>query len=243
VPNRDLAHLFQAGPTRWSNLALEGREWRHEERLRAAFLRTASRSTVTLSAARRELVGTADRSESDAPWRLWITRPDRARAEFALGTETIIVAVHGRRWWSWSPLQGERTGDPDFQTGLGPGMILADPQRLLSAFAAVRIVGERQIAGREGVGVVAEAVRSAEVEEPHGSAVWAAMSAVSLAGVESELGMGADAYELVIDRELGIVLYTEAMLAGKAFRRCEVTGLTVDEPLEPELFFAHKPLG
>lgn len=228
--------ILEGGPPGWSTIALEGWEWRHEERLRTALLRTVSAPVVTLSASRPEFEAAVE-LETEARWRLWFAKPDSARAEFALGSETLVVVAKGDHWWSSSPLMGRRTGDADFRTGLGPGMAMIDLRRCLSGFAGLRIVGHRQIAGREGIAILADSGRPFRVEETSDS-VWDSMPAVSIGDIASEFGLGADAFEFVVDQEFGILLSAEAMIAGASFRRCEVTEVSVDEPMESTLFIA-----
>lgn len=238
MPEIDGSYIFEGGSQLWSTLRMAGREWRHEERLLGAFRRALGDQSSTIAATYAVTASTVGSTETEAPWRLWVAKPDRARAEFALGAETLVVVVKGRQWWSWSPSLGERSGDPGFQTGLGPGMTLVHPSRLLPLLTSVRLVGHREVAGREGISVSAEAAGLRGDDEPSES-VWDAMTAVSTGGVESELGFGASAYELVIDRGLGVLLRTEALLAGEPFRWCEVTELVVDEPMDADLFSLH----
>jgi hypothetical protein len=226
--------LLRHGTRSWSTLTFEGREWRNEQYLRAAFLAGVGANAVAMSASGPDPDTSVDRPEKEALWRLWIAKPDRARAEFVVGTETVIVIVQGGHWWSWSPLQGERRGGSDFRTGLGPATLFLDAPWLLRAIPHGTVGDHKEVAGRPGLSIAIEAT-SLNTQFASTESVWDAMPAVSVGTIETEFGLGATAYDLVVDTELGILLSAEAYFLGRSFRRCEVSALTVDTPLGPEL--------
>ena len=227
-----LAAMLRAGPLRWSTLALSGREWRDGERFLKAFRRAIPDGGVTVSATLSDPEH-SNSAETEAPWRLWLSRPSRARAEFALGEEVLTVVVEGDQWWSWSPSLGPRTGATGVQVGLGPGFLLADARRVLSRFDDYSVEGTTRVGGRDGVVLrMRPAAVGGDVDEGHADE-W---PVVASDGVLSELGGGADDYELVVNTELGVLLRVEARLDAQPFRSCEVSELTVDEPASMELF-------
>ncbi|MDQ3964170.1 MAG: hypothetical protein M3277_09725 [Actinomycetota bacterium] len=57
------------------------------------------------------------------------------------------------------------------------------------------------------------------------------------------LGSGADAYELVVDSESGVLLRSEALLEGNPFRIVEVESIYFDETLGDETFHLNAPEG
>jgi hypothetical protein len=71
--------------------------------------------------------------ERDDPWRLWLAPPDRVRAEFVAGDETVTAVIRGDTWWSWSPSYGARTnqGNPQHSHGTGPADSLVYPTAIL----------------------------------------------------------------------------------------------------------------
>jgi hypothetical protein len=131
-------------------------------------------------------------------------------------------------------LQGEKRGDRDFRTGLGPATLFLDAPRLLRAISSATITGQKEVAGRPGLSIAIEAT-SLTTSIAATESVWDAMPAVSVGTIEAELGLGATAYELVVDTESGLLLSAEAYFLGWSFRRCEVSALTVDTLLGPEL--------
>ncbi|MGI9033309.1 MAG: hypothetical protein ACR2HY_06445 [Acidimicrobiales bacterium] len=158
-----------------------------------------------------------------------------------MGTETITVVVDGRRWWSWSPLLGAKAGGPDVPVGLGPGLTLLEGRRLLSALGEFEMTGKRPVGSRRGVIVRARPLGSESDDLDQG--LTPEMPAVSWGPLLSELGDGADTYELTIDEELGILLRVEACLDGQPFRVCEMRELVVDQAVPAELMSLTPPDG
>lgn len=238
---RTVRQVVESGPPRWSTLELSGTEWRYHDRLLAAFNRTVLGGTTIAATAENSC---EPERESSAPWRLWLSGLHRARAEFALGAETLTVVVDKDEWWSWSPSLGYRTGGTNFRVGLGPGMVLVAARRLLPVLEQFRTFGLLQVAGRGGVVVEAtamdlEAAAPQDLDEDRGFG----LPAVSVGSLVSELGEGAERYLLVIDEALGILLRSEARAQGEAFQVCEVSALEINRPIDPGLLRLHPPDG
>ncbi len=238
MADADRAVELLARQPQWTTLAMAGHEWRHHGRLHAAFDRTMPAAAATATATMN--AGSVDHDEGDAAWRIWLARPGKARAEYALGTDMIAVVVDGPRWWSWSPLLGPRSGGPELQVGLGPGWALLAGPSLLSVLGEFKVTGQRVVANRSGVTVEAEPL-GVEVDDDLDTELALEMPAVSAGMLLSEIGVGADSYELTIDEELGIVLRVESRLAGEPFRVCEVVDLSVDQAVPPELLTLTPP--
>jgi len=108
---------------------------------------------------------------------------------------------------------------PDDETRrdvVGPEQFL-DPRRMLG-HVRLTPAGRDTVAGREAVLVRADPRDHDELSE-----LFAA-------------GIGADAYELAIDAERGVVLRSVAYLDGREFQRVEAIEIAFDEELPAELF-------
>lgn len=229
------------GGRKWSTLKMAGREWRHDDRLLAAFRRTVADEAATFTATLVDK-DPAPKAETEVPWRLWLVPPGRGRAEFALGTEMLTVVVDGDRWWSWSPLLGPRAGGTSMKVAMGPGLTLVEPRRLLPWLEGLTTVGRRNVAGREGIAVQARPV-DPEVRGRLQDEEIETMRGVSADLPLCELGEGADDYELVVDSEIGVLLRSEARLDRQAFRIIEVDELAFDESIDAGLLRLHPPHG
>lgn len=159
-------------------------------------------------------------NETTEPWRLWLASPDRMRAEFRVGDQTVTAIFAGERWWSRSPA-GFRSndGDPRHGHGTGPGEALLDPARLVDLLF-VRDTVETTFLSRPARRTIAE-------PRP-----WTFEASWTL----HRIGAGADRYELVVDVESGVLLRTEARLEGLPFRVIEVDDIGVDEAFDDSIF-------
>jgi hypothetical protein len=218
--------LMAAGARTWRTLRLAGYEWRHEETLMRAWERESARARRRSSLT--QLVATkAGESEAETrePWRLWIARPDRKRAEFRVGDGTVAVIFAGDRWWSRSPLGfHDNDGDPSARHGIGPAEALLDVNPHV---ADLRVISG---SATEYLGRPASLISA----EPKLSDEAGPSLALHL------LGAGADDYELLVDDESGVLLRTEARLEGTPFRVIAVEEIAVDMPIAPETFDADR---
>ncbi|HXF74097.1 MAG TPA: hypothetical protein VNO79_16005 [Actinomycetota bacterium] len=227
----DALELMHTAVERWRTLRAAGRAWRHRDRARAAWGRWVSslrrgrgRPVASLAGTERE----PEPEETEERWRLWLAKPDRGRAEFEVGAETVTVVWVGGTWWSWSASEGVTTnvGDPHVTHGIGPGAALIDPAGILPA-VDLELAGRSSFLGRPTVNVVARPVR---VDDEHEEGDDPAVGTHGL-------GVGADEYRLVVDAERGVLLRSEAVLEGEPFRLLEVEEVAFDEDL-PEGTFA-----
>ena len=208
----------------YGTLRLEGHEWRDATRLRRAWerdIKAARRSGTVAAASITSFSRSAQAAnETSEPWRLWLARPDRMRAEFRAGDETVTAVFAGVRWWSRSP-NGFRSndGDPRHGHGIGPGEALLEPARHLEHLV-VRDTVETTFLSRPVRRMIAE-------PRP-----WTFESSSTL----HRLGAGGDRYELVLDVEAGVLLRTEARLEGAPFRVIEVDDVRVNETLDDWIF-------
>lgn len=216
--------LLSDSASRWRSLRAAGREWRHEARLHQAFRRGTPPGAVTI-----ESVGPPVPDEREERWSVWIEQPGRRRAEFAVGTETVVVVFHGHTWWSWAPMLGARTngGRRNSGHGVGPSQGLIETALLPPAFR-FEWIGEERCLERAALLV---------------RAVPAPLDGPTPSLAHHVLGTGADEHLLTIDAERGMLLRAEARSAGEPFRVIEMTEVAFDEELPPGTFEIELPPG
>jgi outer membrane lipoprotein-sorting protein len=231
---------IRSSQPQFRTLRIEGREWRHHQRLGEAFMRNRRGGGMMVGISINEQDATEERDEV---WRMWIEAPDRRRVEFGVGQEMVTAVFEGGTWWSWSPSQGARTngGRPDSGHGAGPGEVLVDPTTVLWA-VKLELLGEGEFLGRTVYRLRATPISDAEAEADVSKRLRAGQPPYPSFALH-ELGSGADDYELVVDRERGFLLRAEARLSGQPFRVLEVTAIAVDEPLAADLFVLEPPDG
>lgn len=161
------------------------------------------------------------------PWRLWLAQPDRVRAEFSVGDNTVTAVIVGETWWSWSPFRAVTTnqGDPHSSHGKGPGDALIDPSSVLPAVELV-VAGRATFIERPVLEVRATPTPIDENDEE--SSDWRFAT--------SGLGGGADEYALLVDARRGVLLRSEARIGGEPFRIIEMETIAFDEELGQNVF-------
>jgi hypothetical protein len=211
----DLAEALEVMHTssqRWNSLRLEGHEWRHYETFHRAwehhFDQLSKTGSVSAQSIRFEKSGEgkpADEGRED--WRVWLAKPDKKRTQFQVGDQMVTAVFIGDRWWSWSP-SGFMTNDGALNNshGFGPAEGLVDPAQHIGVLQ-IRFDDRASFLFRP----VFLATAVPRNVEPHGFSPSFHM-----------LGTGADAYELVIDAETGILLCSRAEYEGDVFRVIEV---------------------
>jgi hypothetical protein len=222
----DLLELLYGAGDRWRNARLTLREWHHFERA----ARAQERAQTSRSAHQIMLYGGGGPMpvEQESVVRVWIDG-ERAREERddpQLGP--MLMIRDGERWSHYSQRDGARTndGDRNHHSGVGQGaMRLLEPSHVLAALK-LRPAEEVEVAGRQAMRVVATGAG------PHESAM-----------LLFQLGYGADEYELLVDRERGVLLRTAALLHGEPFAVSEVTEIAFDEEFPPETFVFTLPEG
>jgi hypothetical protein len=169
--------------------------------------------------------------------RFWSEPPARLReeAEIVAPQRYEHVTVRdGARWWTYSPEWGAMSNvdageEAESMSVAGSELWqpLLDPAGWIPTLdfepaSEVRLLGRRALR-----------VRATGREPSDGDA--------SL--FPGQLPVGADAYELVVDRERGVVLRAAALLEGEEFWVCELEELVFDEELPPETFVFEPPPG
>jgi hypothetical protein len=224
----EVLKLMHTSSQRWSSLSMEGFEWRNLKAFARAWehhlseLRT-SQSVQTLTAFRVDGVdGREPAEESREPWRIWLAKPDRRKAQFQVGDELVTAVFVGNWWWGRSPTAGFRTnsGASNIGHGFGPAEPLVDPASHLASLD-LRVEGRITFLSRPAFRVTAVP----RINE--------------LAGFDRTLhmlGTGADEYQLVVDAEVGVLLRTAARYQGEAFRVIETDKIRIDETFGDKVF-------
>jgi hypothetical protein len=178
----------------------------------------------------------ADRADDRDPrvreglLRLWLEMPDLVREETEgdfWGGSGISIR-DGRRWWSHHPGEGVHSNEDDLTVGADIGERaepLLDPAPLLGALR-FEPRGEVEIAGREAL----------------------ALTATSRPGVDldftlGQLPLGAEAYDLAVDRERGILLRAASLVDGAEFALVEMLEVAFDEHFPADTFVLSVPEG
>jgi hypothetical protein len=211
----------------WQSLRATGTDWRHHARHLEAFERASvppSGIGVTTVTARFESAA-AKPSESLHPWLLWIEKPELKRAEFVVGEELWTVAFRGDRWWSWSPSRGALSNEerPNHHHGAGPSDALLTADRLPGALH-MEEVSRGRVLGRDVVHLrgAPRSVRTADD--------------FRLVNALHPFGRGGDEYLFTLDAEQGVLLRSEARMAGEACRIIEVVEIAFDVSFAVDAF-------
>jgi hypothetical protein len=210
------------------------RVWRHQPRLRAAFLadheeqkrRGAGGSLITLHRMGDAEPEPDEREETVRIWREGVM----ARVEHHGGDRDGYYAVAvPPLWWMWDERMGAHRNqdDPTVGSSVGQEMqLMLDPTPLLSSLRFC-VTGGSQIAGRP-------TVTAQGTPRPVGQGRSFELN---------QLGTGADYYELEVDRERGVLLAATAVHDGEPFHRITTLTIRFDEPIAPAMFRFEPPEG
>lgn len=170
--------------------------------------------------------------------RFWSEPPARLREEaeiMAPERYEHVTVRDGKRWWTYSPDWGaisnvgadDEAGAMSAGTGGELWQLLVDPAGWIPGLDFEAGV-EVDLLGRRAIRVRATS-RVSSGSDPF--------------VFRGQLPVGADGYELLIDRERGVVLRAAALLDGEEFWVCELEQLVFDEEFPPETFVFHPPPG
>jgi outer membrane lipoprotein-sorting protein len=233
----DLLELLHGAAGRVDSVESRWRLWRHDDRVREAFIAHATRSggrTVTVGSGEPD-----QRSpEHDEQVRFWWQRPDSIREERDApsdegswtGHATLVIRV-GATWWSFSPQAGAMTnaGDEHHSHGAGEQVLaMLDPSEL-TGLLDFTISGRGERAGRP-VLLVRCQPRARDRRGPASFALH-------------HLGAEAHEYAIEVDAERGVLLRAEARFDGQAISVTEALQIVFDTTLDPELFRFTPPAG
>lgn len=161
---------------------------------------------------------------SETVTRFWLERPDRVRVERDGPGGRDVFVDDGEREWHYTPVSGA-TVHPSQRAVIHGFELLLDPVPL-AGLLVLDPAGRTVRGGREGIRARARAR-------------WA--------GSGSELfpwpAEDADAYDLVVDAERGVVLRLASLLDGEPREVSELTEIAFDEELPPDTFVFSPPPG
>jgi hypothetical protein len=212
------------------------RTWRHDERLREAFLADAEeqkRRGASISSVRFVRNGDPGPPETEETMRIW-RDGQRSRQEHHGGHRDGNYGVaDGLLWWSWSEQMGAMSNQDDPSVGSGIGQepqVMLNPTPLLSSLR-FRVIGHSEVAGRATI----TAHATARPADPRRGS----FRALSL----HELGAGAHHYQLEVDQERGVLLAVTALRDEQPFHKITTLAIRFDEPIPAETFQFASPEG
>ena len=228
----DVLVLMHGADLRFGSVRMVVREWSHYERLHRAWTRAEAGSSlgasITVFGACEP--GEPPPEEGTERTRVWWLKPDHVRLEHDDGGDgTRVEVAAGPRWWSWAPEWGATSNeeDPEVRSGAqqAPFPQLLQPELLLSALR-LEIVGSGLQAGRRAIALRGVPRRRGDHAE-----------------MLARLAGGADAHDLMVDAERGILLRVASEIDGEPFAITEVEEVAFDEPFGPETFAIELPPG
>jgi outer membrane lipoprotein-sorting protein len=203
------------------------RVWRDEEKNQLAFERYFEEKQERGRAVSM-MFAVGDPDEAETPTeteeriRLWLVRPSRWREEVE-GRWPRLSVFDGEKLFTYTPdlgaLEQAEPGGAE-----GEASFLLAPAQLLPGLE-LEPQGETELAGRRAIRVGGRPRRTPRDD------------------IRPGLALGADAYELTIDAESGILLRVAAYRDGEAFATTEITEIVFDQALDPELFRFQPPEG
>jgi len=229
----DVLLLMHRADQGFGSVRMVVREWSHYERLQRAWTRHEEASggdTITVALPGGEEPGQAQAEDGTARTRVWWRKPDHVRLEQDDGDGGSLVEVAaGDRWWSWSSDWGATSNEeePEVRGGAqGPPFPqLLQPQLLLAALR-LELVGSGLQAGRRAIALRGVPRRG----DDHAS-------------ILAHLALGADAHDLMVDAERGVLLRVASDLDGEPFAIAEVEEIAFDEAFGPRTFTLDLPPG
>ena len=202
----------------FATVAATIRKWQDDEREQQALRRLSQDSTggsfsVTVYGPTDE----GSDGEVEDVVRVWLQRPNHVRIETG-GRWPSLQVSDGRTTWSRS----EAMGTAEVWSADGP---LEDVPMLLRPAGLMSL--QLEVGGRERfLGANAFRVR-ARPRAGGAERDWVALGGWAL---------GADAYDVIVDAERGILLRAAALLDGEEFAVMEMAELDFDRPLDARLF-------
>jgi len=218
--------VMHTSAQRWNRLRVEGHEWRNHDVFRRAWehhFAELRRNGASVHSAVGFKTGSDEdvQSESRYSWRFWVAKPDKRRAEFRVGDETVAVVSVGAHWWSWSPRGFQTNGGALNSThGFGPGEALLASADYLAPLD-LSVDGRTTFLSRSAFLVTA--LPHIRPSDPHDMTLHM-------------LGTGADRYKLIVDAEVGVLLRSGAEFRGETFRVVEADEIGINEEFSANTF-------
>jgi hypothetical protein len=163
------------------------------------------------------------------PWH-WRVERLEADSRGPVRTPRQVLVINGAVWWAWSQDEkhkvhtNARAAHPEEQKYSGVDralLVMLDPAPLLGTLRLL-VVGSAEELGRQA-DVVQGTVRD-PLPDP---GLWP----------------GADLYTLLVEKQYGILLRAEALLAGEVYAGTAFTEFVVDQPIPEERFVLQVPRG
>jgi len=209
------------------------RVWRHEERLREAFLADAEEQKRRGASIRTFSIGSGDPEppETEETVRSWRQGGRIREANHGGRRDGYYAVADGPLWWIWDERMGAMSNQDDPSVGSGVGQeleVMFNPTPLLSSLR-FRVTGSSQVAGRATI----TAHATLRPHDPrHGRSLEL-----------HELGTGAHHYELEVDQERGVLLAVAAIRDDQPFHKITALAIRFDEPIPDETFRFKPPEG
>lgn len=160
--------------------------------------------------------------------RVWMEKPWRWRVETTEpgGAETSLTVIDGPVWWTWDGHSDAVTNEgatvPE-RTSVGLHValgVMLDPSPIMSALS-LQATGEDRLAGRDGLRVVGT---------PRNV-------------LDDMLWPGAEAYDLLVDAERGVLLRFAARQGDAVYAATEFVELAFEEEFPADIFTLVLPSG
>ncbi len=227
----NILELMHGAGGRFESVRAVVREWRHRalaeraiERYDEQLRRRGDTARVLVS---RRRGGAAPPPTRTTITRVWWQKPDRVRLEHADPEEAWFEVAAGERWWSYGPRRGavSNDGHPELRSTAQetPFPQLFEPALVIPTLD-LEPIGPATHAGRPAL-----RLRASEREVDHRSA--------------PVLPWGADAHELLVDAERGVLLRLVSFIEGEQFALSELEQVAFDEQHPPETFVFRPPPG
>lgn len=221
-----LTELLYTAHRRFRNIHLAWQYQYEEEKLNLVQERWAAESPAGSVGILRSSFGeTLATGTIKVHRRLWWRKPDCWHSEEQIeGRGSSVTVLCDDHWWmrgSTGALltseMGEARGNPPPLSDLVRGVPMLDPSFLLTSHE-LELTAEMVYAGRPALR--ARATYQKNREMLHEAFFWAS----------------ADAYDLLVDEEYGILLRYAALLDGQEFAAASVEQVVFDEPISDEVF-------
>lgn len=228
----DLLELMYRGRESFRTVRATIRNWRDDETYQAAFERfheqldRRSGSTSVLSVSLGDPDAGPERESTEELVRLWVARPARLRIEVE-GRWARTLVTDGKTSWHYDVHLGAIAHEREEEDDGEEEPLLLDPASVVPGLE-LEPLGRMTWGGREAIRVRA---RPREADE---ELFWHDLHG---------LAPGAEAYDLIVDVERGVLLRAAAYLDGEEFATTEVLEIAFDEPIDPATFTFVPPPG
>lgn len=208
------------GGREWRDVILADEAWEARRRRKIA----SGTSLTSITIGRTDLPQSVVNEEA---WSLWLAPPWK-RATFGVGARTVDVVFHETTWWSHGP-DGFASNEGSSRMGhdLGPGEDLVRTPDYVTRLAVRQV----ETGSRLGRATLEGRVTAVYPPRERGR------------GLHGLVIGDADAIDLSVDRERGVILRAVSWLNGSAYRIVEALDVPFDEVFPPDTFKVEPPPG